>query len=233
MSCSQRGAEKPTRECVSADSSLLCHVSLHASRLQEVEFPFCLPSLTEICKKRYEPKLPKSAAQTKQGTLIRKQIRSCSDGKPLASGYDHTVLPTGAVDDKNIADTVIATDNTDMAVVRVKDKITGERVCPCNVCAVPMLRGRAAASAGEIAAACRVIKCPVHKAGAVQSERQCFAGRAAARCGNGRWRSPTAVPAECKAFTSPFREADTPSGRWFPAWDQGHLAACLECRICQ
>ena len=66
-----------------------------------------------------------------------------------------------------------------------------------------MLRGCATAASGQIRAIRGVIECPVHKAGAVQSERQHLAGRTAARCSDRRRRSPAAVPAENEAFAAP------------------------------
>ena len=64
----------------------------------------------------------------KQIGLIRKQIRSGCDGKALAPGYDHAILSTGAVDDEDISYAVIAADDSDVAVIRVKDEIAGQRV---------------------------------------------------------------------------------------------------------
>ena len=69
-----------------------------------------------------------NAAQTKQIGLIRKQIRSGCNGKALAPSYDHAVLPTRAVDDEDIAHAVVATDDPDVAVIRVKDEIAGQCV---------------------------------------------------------------------------------------------------------
>ena len=66
-----------------------------------------------------------------------------------------------------------------------------------------MLRGCATAASGQVCTARGVIECPVHKAGAVQSERQHLAGRAAAGCSNRRRRSPAAVPAEDETFAAP------------------------------
>ena len=66
-----------------------------------------------------------------------------------------------------------------------------------------MLRGCATAASGQVCTARGVIECPVHKAGAVQSEWQHLAGRTAARCSDRRRRSPAAVPAENEAFAAP------------------------------
>ena len=106
------------------------------------------------------------------------------------------------MDDENIAHAVVAADDPDVAVVRIKDEIAGQRVCPCNVGAVTMLRGCATAASGQICTARGVIKRPVYKAGAIQSERQHLAGRAAAGGSDRRRRSPAAVPAENKTLDS-------------------------------
>ena len=66
-----------------------------------------------------------------------------------------------------------------------------------------MLRSCATAASGQVCTARGIIECPVYKARAVQSERQHLAGRAAARCGNRRRRSPAAVPAEDETFAAP------------------------------
>ena len=66
-----------------------------------------MPSIAGNEKESYSPEPTKNAAQTKQSRLIRKQIRSGCDGKALAPGHDHAILPAGAVDHKEIADTVI------------------------------------------------------------------------------------------------------------------------------
>ena len=98
-----------------------------ATRQRSGQSILCFPSKK---KRRTEE------GQTEESRLIQKQIRSSCNGKALASGYNHAVLPAGAVNHKEIADTVIAADNTDMAVICVKDKIAGQCICPCNVCAV-------------------------------------------------------------------------------------------------
>lgn len=66
-----------------------------------------------------------------------------------------------------------------------------------------MLRGCATAASGQVCTARGVIECPVHKAGAVQSEWQHLAGRAAAGCSDRRRRSPSAVPAKDETFATP------------------------------
>ena len=93
-----------------------------------VSFRFGTPSIAGKRKESYSPEPTKNAAQTKQSRLICKQIRPCCDGKALAPSYDHAVLPAGAVDDEEIAHAVIAADDSNMAVVRVKDEIAGQCV---------------------------------------------------------------------------------------------------------
>ena len=66
-----------------------------------------------------------------------------------------------------------------------------------------MLRGCATAASGQVCTARGVIERPVHKTGAVQSERKHLAGRAAAGCSDCRRRSPAAVPAEDETFAAP------------------------------
>ena len=87
-----------------------------------------MPSIAGNEKESYSPEPPKNAAQTKQSQLIRKQIRSGCDSKALAPGHDHAILPAGAVDDEEIAHAVVAADDPDVAVVRVKDEIAGQCV---------------------------------------------------------------------------------------------------------
>ena len=74
------------------------------------------------------PPLLRFSFSVSKRSLIRKQIRSGCDGKALAPGHDHAVLPAGAVDDEDISYAVIATDDPDVAVIRVKDEIAGQRV---------------------------------------------------------------------------------------------------------
>ena len=64
----------------------------------------------------------------KQSRLIRKQIRPCCDGKALAPGHDHAILPAGAVNDEEIAHAVVAADDPDVTVIRIKDEIAGQCV---------------------------------------------------------------------------------------------------------
>ena len=60
--------------------------------------------------------------------FVCKQIRSGCDGKAFAPGHDHAVLTAGAVDDEDIAHAVVAADDPDVAVIRVKDEIAGQCV---------------------------------------------------------------------------------------------------------
>ena len=103
----------------------LCGVALVSIT---VSFRFGTPSIAGKRKESYSPEPTKNAAQTKQIGLIRKQIRSGCDGKALAPGHDHAILPAGAVDDEDIAHAVVAADDPDVAVIRVKDEIAGQRV---------------------------------------------------------------------------------------------------------
>ena len=93
-----------------------------------ISFRFGTPSIAGNEKESYSPEPTKNAAQTKQIGLIRKQIRSGCDGKALAPGHDHAILPAGAVDDEEIPYAVVAADDPDVAVIRVKDEIAGQRV---------------------------------------------------------------------------------------------------------
>ena len=74
------------------------------------------------------PPLLRFSFSVSKRSLIRKQIRPCCDSKALPPSYDHAILSTGAVDDEEIAHAVIAADDSDVAVVRVKDEIAGQRV---------------------------------------------------------------------------------------------------------
>ena len=60
--------------------------------------------------------------------FVCKQIRSGCDGKAFATSHNYTVLPAGAVDDEEIAHAVVAADDPDVAVIRVKDEIAGQCV---------------------------------------------------------------------------------------------------------
>ena len=86
------------------------------------------PSIAGKRKESYSPEPTKNAAQTKQIGLIRKQIRSGCDGKALAPGHDHAVLPAGAVDDEEIPYAVVAADDSNVTVIRIKDEIAGQCV---------------------------------------------------------------------------------------------------------
>ena len=57
-----------------------------------------------------------------------KNIWSGYDRKALAPGHDHAILPAGAVNDEDIAHAVVAADDPDVAVIRVKDEIAGQCV---------------------------------------------------------------------------------------------------------
>ena len=93
-----------------------------------VSFRFGTLSIAGKRKESYSPEPPKNAAQTKQSRLICKQIRPCCNGKAFAPGHDHAILPAGAVDDEEIPYAVVAADDPDVAVIRVKDEIAGQRV---------------------------------------------------------------------------------------------------------
>lgn len=60
--------------------------------------------------------------------FVCKQIRSGCDSKALPPGHDHAVLPAGAVDDEEIPYAVVAADDSNVTVIRIKDEIAGQCV---------------------------------------------------------------------------------------------------------
>ena len=132
--------------------------------------------------------------------MFSKAIRSCCLCEACAAGDGDAVVGAGAVDNQKISVRVIAAHNSDMAVIGVEYQITRLGFAPRDVRAIAVLRGCAAASAGEVFAACRVIECPVHKAAAIQAQRTHRAGHAAA-CGcDLRRRTPTVIPSDYLPF---------------------------------
>lgn len=98
---------------------------------------------------------------------VSKIVRSAYACKAALSRHHHIVIPAGTVDDKHIAAAVKSTDNADMGILRVENKIAGQRLTPGDFGAIAMLGAGPTAMPNDIAAACDVVKHPIHKAGTV------------------------------------------------------------------
>ena len=96
-------------------------------------------------------------------TLFTVVKGSANGSKSFLAGNHHIVRAAGAVDDHNIAAAVKAANNADMAVTRIKDKVSRLGVTPSNRRTVAVLRSGPAAmqNAGTITAfACSLVPIP-------------------------------------------------------------------------
>lgn len=95
--------------------------------------------------------------------MTRKAARSCSNRKAVRSRDDHIVVSAGAVNHQQATVLGSAADDTCMGIVRVKYQVTGLCVRPRNIGAIAVLHGGAAAMADDVAAACGIVKGPIHE----------------------------------------------------------------------
>lgn len=93
--------------------------------------------------------------------LLRKTVRPCHAGESRRAGDNNAVCTAAAMDDQEIAVCVLTADDTDMGIVRIEHQIARLCVAPCNVGAIAVLRRRAAAASGIVAAIRRVVECPI------------------------------------------------------------------------
>ena len=91
----------------------------------------------------------------------RKEIWSCDNCEACRAGDNNAVRAAAAMDDQEIAVCVLTADDTDMGIVRIEHQIARLCVAPCNVGAIAVLRRRAAAASGIVAAIRRVVECPI------------------------------------------------------------------------
>lgn len=104
---------------------------------------------------------------------------SCG-GKPVCSGNRNIVCAGVAMDNQNIAAVVPTSNNSDVRVIGVENKVPGLSVGHGNICAVVMLAGCAAALTEDDFSVGSVIEYPIHEAGAVEAEGAVGAGGHAA-----------------------------------------------------
>ena len=135
--------------------------------------------------------------------MCRVVHRSADGSKTVCAGDHDAVIAAGAVDNQEVSGFVPASDDPDVTILRVKHKIAGGGIDPCDRGAVGVLHGRAAAVTEDVCAAAGVVKCPVGKPGAVEAVGPVGAGGGAAVRPYLLYGSPAAVPAEDKRLRAP------------------------------
>ena len=126
---------------------------------------------------------------------IRKILGPANRGEAAFPRHNHIILAAGTVDDHDITAAVKAADNTDMAVTRIKDKVSRLGVTPSNRRTVAVLRSGPAAMPNDVLSAALVVEYPIHHSRTIQSEGPHSAGGGAILGCNFHRHSPAAVPA--------------------------------------
>ena len=126
---------------------------------------------------------------------IRKILGPANRGEAAFPRHHHIILAAGTVDDHDITAAVKAADNTDMAVTRIKDKVSRLGVTPSNRRTVAVLRSGPAAMPNDVLSTALVVEYPIHHSRAIQSEGPHSAGGGATLGCNFHRHSPAAVPA--------------------------------------
>ena len=130
-------------------------------------------------------------------------MRSTDGSKAANAGDNDAVITAGTMDDQEVSCIVSSSDNPDVTISRVKHKIAGLGLGPCDRGAIGMLGYRASTVAYDITAVCGVIKSPVYKAGAVEAIGPVCACSFAASSPYLFYLSPAAIPADHKGFAAP------------------------------
>ena len=126
---------------------------------------------------------------------IRKILGPANRGEADLPSHHHIIRATGAVDDHDITAAVKAANNADMAVTRIKDKVSRLGVTPSNRRTVAVLRSGPAAMPNDVLSTALVVEYPIHHSRTIQSEGPHSAGGGAALGCNFHRHSPAAVPA--------------------------------------
>ena len=122
--------------------------------------------------------------------------RSADGSKAVCACYHDAVIAAGTMDNQEVSGFVPASDDSDMTILRVKHKIAGDGVAPCDRGTVGVLHRRAAAVSEDVCAAAGIVKCPVGKPGTVEAVGPVGAGGGAAVRPYLLYGSPAAIPAE-------------------------------------
>lgn len=77
----------------------------------------------------------------------RKEIWSCDNCEACRAGDNNAVRAAAAMDDQEVSVCVLAADDADVGIIRIKGQIAGLGFAPRNIRAVAVLHGHAAASA--------------------------------------------------------------------------------------
>mgnify|MGYP007127594133 FL=1 len=93
---------------------------------------------------------------------IRKILGPANRGEAAFPRHHHIIRATGAMDDHDITAAVKAANNADMAVTRIKDKVSRLGVTPSNRRAVAVLRSGPAAMPNDVLSAALVVEYPIH-----------------------------------------------------------------------
>ena len=107
------------------------------------------------------------------------------------------------MDDHDITAAVKAANNADMAVTRIKDKVSRLGVTPSNRRTVAVLRSGPAAMPNDVLSTALVVEYPIHHSRTIQSEGPHGASGGASLGCNFHRHSPATVPTDHQRFSSP------------------------------
>ena len=92
---------------------------------------------------------------------IRKILGSANRGEAAFPRHHHIIRAAGTVDDHDITAAVKAANTADMAVTRIKDKVSRLGVTPSNRRTVAVLRSGPAAMPNDVLSACGIVEHPI------------------------------------------------------------------------
>ena len=90
-------------------------------------------------------------------------FRTSNRGKAAFPRHHHIIRAAGTVDDHDITAAVKAANNADMAVTRIKDKVSRLGVTPSNRRTVAVLRSGPAAMPNDVLSTALVVEYPIHQ----------------------------------------------------------------------
>ena len=128
---------------------------------------------------------------------------SANGSKSFLAGNHHIVRATGAVDDHDITAAVKAANNADMAVTRIKDKVSRLGVTPSNRRTVAVLRSGPAAMPKDGWSAALGVLYPIHHYRTIQAESSHSSMGGAAFGSDLHRHSPAGIPADHQRFSAP------------------------------
>ena len=94
---------------------------------------------------------------------IRKILGPANRGEAAFPRHHHIIRAAGTVDDHDITAAVKAANNADMAVTRIKDKVSRLGVTPSNRRTVAVLRSGPAAMPNDVLSTALVVEYPIHQ----------------------------------------------------------------------